>query len=89
MRSCGQHRNHEIGADGRIRSRPARNGPSRRNVRPRDVEAAHDVPRFGEVARHRAAHIAQTDECDSRHFVMLLFDQSMKVSSSPSARGAK
>src|SRR3954452_1613614 len=32
-----------------------------------EIERANIVPRFGEVRRHPAAHVAQADECDACH----------------------
>jgi len=32
-----------------------------------EVEGADVMPCFGEVRRHPAAHVAEADECDTRH----------------------
>ena len=44
-------------------------GPGQRFLA--QVEGAHLMTRFGEVRRHPATHVAEADECDTRHCILL------------------
>ena len=65
-----QRREHRIGSGHRLGDRVddlhpvLGRGSATRRVR---VDPAHVVPRSDEIARHRAAHVTQTDPGDGRH----------------------